>query len=269
MSFINANSKSNAIKRIVNLSKRIYREKEGLFFVEGEHTIEEGIKSDYDFAYIVCSKNYVDNNYHKVKDFMEKKKVSTYLIDNNLMQNISDVVTSRGILAVVKKKDFTIEDIANSNKSHFLLIIDGISDPGNLGTIIRTAHACNVDGIVLNKGTVDIFNPKVLRSTAGSAFHVPFTYTGNIVNTIRKLKRAGINIYVTHVNGVSYPYEINMNEPLAIVLGNETFGVQEEISNLANKLIKIPMPGKSESLNVAIASGIMMYEVVKQRLNNS
>ena len=268
MHFIKADSQNNAIKRVVNLNRRSYREKEGLFFIEGERAIKEGVNSEYDFLYMVCTKTYAERSNLILQQFIDKKDVPVYLVEDSLMLNISDTVTSQGILAVVKKRNFSIDQLLNKSKNNFILIIDGISDPGNLGTVIRTAHASNVDCVILNKGTVDIFNPKVLRSTAGSVFHIPFFYTDDIVFIIQKNKNKGVDIIASHVNGTEYPYNLDMKKPLAIVLGNEAVGVNNQVIKLADKLVKIPMPGAAESLNVAVACGIIMYEIVKQRLNS-
>lgn len=265
MRFIKADSKSNIIKKVINLNRRTYREKEGLFFIEGERSIEEGVNSEYNFSYIICTKTYAERSNLILQQFIDKKDVPVYLVEDNLMQAISNTITSQGILAVIKKRHFSIDQVLKKTKDYFILIIDGISDPGNLGTVIRTAHACNVDSVILNKGTVDIFNPKVLRSTAGSVFHIPFIYTADIVSIIQKLKNKGVDIIASHVNGTKYPYNLDMKKSLAIVLGNEAVGVSNQILTLADELVKIPMPGASESLNVAVACGIIMYEIVKQR----
>jgi TrmH family RNA methyltransferase len=159
-----------------------------------------------------------------------------------------------------------VESVLNSSANHFLLIVDGVRDPGNLGTIIRTAHACGVNGVFLIKGTVDQFNPKVLRSAAGSIFHVPVIMLDDTEQIIIDLKKAGINVIISHLQGDKYPFNVDLKEPIAIVVGNEAFGVNPKLADICNNLVKIPMPGNAESLNVAVAAGILMYEVVRQRL---
>jgi TrmH family RNA methyltransferase len=266
MIIYDVNRHSRVIKLIINLNRRNYRDKKGLFFVEGERILEEAINSDYKIKYLICSQSYVKKKNHKLIDRLIYKGLNIYVIDDKLMEEISDTVTPQGIIAVVEKKIIHVESILNSSANHFLLIVDGVRDPGNLGTIIRTAHACGVNGVFLIKGTVDQFNPKVLRSAAGSIFHVPILMLEDTEQTIIDLKKAGINIIISHLRGDKFPFNVDLKKPIAIVVGNEAFGVNPKLADICNNLVKIPMPGNAESLNVAVAAGILMYEVVRQRL---
>ena len=144
-------------------------------------------------------------------------------------------------------------------------MLDRIQDPGNLGTIIRTADAFGVDGILISEGSVDGYNPKVVRATMGSIFRVNILHIKKSLNILEELKNRGIKIYSTSLQGKNYIQEINFKIPSLLIIGNESKGVSDELLNMAHSLIKIPMVGKAESLNAAVASSIIMYEAMKQR----
>ena len=141
-----------------------------------------------------------------------------------------------------------------------------MNDPGNLGTVIRTADACGADAIFLSKGSVDMYNPKVLRSTMGSMFHVPVFQNVELNEISAKLKKNEIPLYAAHLRGDTYPYGLELAEPCAFIIGNEARGLSDEAADLCDRWVKIPMPGQAESLNASIAAGVLMYEVVRQRL---
>ena len=142
-----------------------------------------------------------------------------------------------------------------------LLILEDTADPGNLGTIMRTAEAAGVTGAIMGKGTVDIFNPKVVRSTMGSIFRLPFAYVDDLKSVILGLKRDGISFYATHLKGKESYRDISYSNKAGILIGNEARGLSDEIANLADTYVIIPMQGKVESLNAAVAAALMMYEV--------
>ena len=146
----------------------------------------------------------------------------------------------------------------------FYLLCDKVQDPGNLGTIIRTAHAAGVDGIILTKGTVDVYNEKTIRSTMGSLFHIPVVYDDGDLSIVRALINKGFSLLSTSLEGDKNFFEEDLTGNLIISVGNEGNGVSKEVYELSDKKVKIPMPGGAESLNVAIASSIILYEKVRQ-----
>ena len=158
------------------------------------------------------------------------------------------------------EKDF-LNQAYNKNGKIKLLILEDTADPGNLGTIMRTAEAAGVTGVIMSKGTVDIFNPKVVRSTMGSIFRLPFAYVEDLKEVIKELKKSGISFYATHLKGEKSYKAIKYSDRSAILIGNEARGLSDEVADLADIYVIIPMQGKVESLNAAVAAALMMYEV--------
>ena len=139
-------------------------------------------------------------------------------------------------------------------------------DPGNLGTVIRTADACGADAVFLSKGSVDLYNPKVLRATMGSLFHVPVFQNIDLHALSEKMQAKQIPLYAAHLKGDRYPYALPLQDACAFLIGNEARGLSEDAAALCDAWVKIPMPGQAESLNASVAAGVLLYEVVRQRL---
>lgn len=253
---------NNIIKNVKSLKSKKERDKLNLFIVEGLRFTDD-IPSDWNIEEYIVSQSFANRYPEKLDKLNLKSKV--YTIIDKIFLDISDTKTPQGILAVCKKKVYTISDMIN-NKSPFLLIVNELQDPGNLGTIIRVADAAGVTGILLSKATVDLYNNKVLRATMGSIFHVPIINNLDIKETILELKKEGLLIISTHLKGKQTPYSIDLKKPVAIIVGNEANGISNDIVNETDILVKLPMVGKLDSLNVSMASGIFLYEVVRQRL---
>ncbi|MCR5774534.1 MAG: RNA methyltransferase [Lachnospiraceae bacterium] len=168
---------------------------------------------------------------------------------------LADTRHPQGILAVVKQKHYELKDLTGGS---LYIILETIQDPGNLGTIIRTAEAAGVSAVIMNKGCVDIYSPKVVRSTMGSIFRVPFIYSDDLTGTIRQLKEDGIVIYAADLSGTDM-YETAFSERKAYVIGNEANGVSSDMISLADRIVKIPMEGQVDSLNAAVSAAVLMY----------
>lgn len=261
-------SSNQQIKYINNLqTKASARRKEGVFVVEGlkiflevpDELIVNIYVSESTIKDITeTKKGFNDSIYEKVR-----KKLNNHdftVISDDIAKNISDTVTDQGMFVVVKQLEYDIDDYINIEEKQIFVILDGLNDPGNMGTIIRTAEGAGVSMILTNKECVDIYNPKVTRATMGSLFRVPVKNCQNLVETIKYLKSKGIVMYGAHLNGKEYFADDALNESVCIFIGNEARGLSEEISNEADKLIRIPMMGKLESLNASVAAGILMYE---------
>lgn len=253
-------STSNSqIKNIIKLQTQTkMRNKLAQFVVEGIRMCVEIPKDRIDKIYI--SENFYNTNYEIIQDLIQDTEYE--LVEDNVFKQMSDTVTPQGILAIVNKKETSFETIKGKNT---YIILENIQDPGNLGTILRTAEGAGIDGILMNKGTVDIYNPKVVRSTMGSIFRVPFMYCDDIFKEIDRLKACNVKIYAAALGGVSNYSEPDYTKPSAFVIGNEGNGLTEEMISTADELIKIPMLGKVESLNAANAAGILMYESFRQK----
>lgn len=227
------------------LNSKKEREKEKFFVVEGDHLVEEAIKENVVKELLISDMNY--------DHYLNVDKI---YVTQEIMKKICDTVTPQGIIALCSQKKMS--DLTTLNR---LLLLDDIQDPGNLGTIIRTADAFNFDGIVMSENTVDLYNPKVIRSTQGAIFRVKIIKT-DLLQYVNKLISKGVLVYGTSLNGVNLS-EILPRENMAFIMGNEGNGVSKELLDLVNDNVFIEMNGNSESLNVAIASSIIMYNFRK------
>lgn len=253
------------VKEIKTLYRKKGRIKNKSFIIEGIKMVEEAIDNDYPIKNIIYTDHLLKTK--DGKDFFEKIRNLDNLIyvPVNIFKEISDTENPQGILGIAIFEYKSVSEIENKER-FFLLFLDEVQDPGNMGTIIRTADAFNADGIIITDGCVDPYNPKVVRATMGSIFRVPLYYISDKVQELKKLKDMNIQIYSTSLNGSIPVYDANFNEGFILTIGNESNGVSEEIFSLSDKLIKIPMPGKAESLNAGVAASIIMYEVMKQRV---
>ncbi len=259
-------SSSNVkIKDIKSLYKKKERWSKEIFIIEGMKIVEECINNKYPLEDIIYSDELL--NIRGGEELFDRIRNYNKLINvpSKLFKEISDTETPQWIMATAKFKKNSIEEIEKS-KNPFILLLEEIQDPGNMGTIIRTADAFNIDGIIVTAGSVDVYNPKVVRSTMGSIFRTPIYHISNKLEFIEKLKIQGYRIYSTSLEAKKHIHEIDFNDASIILIGNESRGVSDSISSLADELIKIPILGGAESLNVGIASSIIMYEAMRQRI---
>jgi len=271
-------SQNTIIKQTAALKQKKAREEEKLFLIEGLRFVEEAFKSNADIEKIFVTKEFIEgpNN----AGFMEnismafksnkgdeiRHKPEVYVVAENVFARMSDTETPQGIMAVVRMRNENADKVF-AEKGGIFLILESIQDPGNMGTIIRTGDAAGVSGIFISKGCVDIYNPKVLRSTMGSIFHVPCIKCDDIISTISALKTSGIKVIAAHLKGEKSYFEVNMKDGAAIIIGNEANGISNSVAEAADMLVKIPMPGKAESLNASVAAALMVYEAVRQQLS--
>lgn len=257
-------TKNPLIKEIKSLHRKKGRMKNNAFIIEGVKIINEAMENDYPIENILYTDQLLKNN--EGEDFLKKLEgfYSPIYVSENIFKEISDTENPQGILAVAQLRYRTTDEI-NSNAYPFLLYLDEVQDPGNMGTIIRTADAFNIDGIIISEGCVDPYNPKVVRATMGSIFRTPLYYTSNGLEELKALKDKGMKVYSTSLEGSIPIYQADYIGGQILVIGNESKGVKEDIQQMSDILIKIPMPGKAESLNAGVAASIIMYEVMKQR----
>ena len=248
-------SQNKQVKRILKLKKSAReRRKEQLFLVEGIRMFEE-IPADRLY------KVYATEEFQKAHQEMFSK-MEPELVSPQVMKEISDTMTPQRVLALVKMKEFQMEQLAEENA--LLLVLENLQDPGNLGTILRTGEGAGVTGIIMSRDTVDIYNPKVIRSTMGSIFRVPFVYADNMEQVMEFLKKNQITAYAAHLDGTNYTKE-DYRKSSAFFIGNEGNGLSDGLTRAADRKIKIPMSGNVESLNAAMAAGLLMYEARRQR----
>ena len=183
---------------------------------------------------------------------------------DSVFSHVSDTKTPQGILCVVKQKKYDIEEFLNLENPHFM-VLDNLQDPGNLGTIVRTAEGAGVNAIFLNKESVDIYNPKTIRSTMGSIYRMPVIYVEDLLELLQIFRERGIKSYAAHLDGKNSYDKESYQSGTAILIGNEGNGLREEVASAADVWVQIPMQGQVESLNAAIAASILMFEVYRQR----
>lgn len=274
---------SSQVKHIVNLQKKSkLRKEEKQFVVEGIKMVSEAPKDRLVKVYV--SETFKADN----EEFLEKMNYEALgkdileVVSDNVFIRMSDTQTPQGIMAVVKMSEITIEDMFgkdmhinskndnsgnSSNKMQpLLLILENLQDPGNLGTIIRMAEGAGVTGIIMSCNTVDIYNPKTIRSTMGSIYRVPVIYVDDICEAVEECKQKGIRVYAAHLKGTDNYNVKDYTQPTAFMIGNEGNGLTDKLTDKADELVRIPMQGKVESLNAAIACTILTYEAVRQRL---
>ena len=186
------------------------------------------------------------------------------MLSDSVFASVSDTKTPQGVLCLVKMRENRLEDMLQQ-KNGLWLILENVQDPGNLGTMFRTGEGAGIAGVIMDRSTVDIYNPKTIRSTMGSIFRVPFFITEDLHETIRQLQNAQVSVYAAHLEGKHSYDEEDLTNPCAFLIGNEGNGLRREIADMADCYIKIPMLGQVESLNAAIASSVLMFEAARQR----
>ena len=251
---------NNLIKEIKKLKEKKYRNEKGLFIIEGFRFLEEALKSSFHIEQILISETGLDKfNEYNLNNLI-KSHSKIYLIPDNIFKNIASTDNPQGVIGVAKIK--VLEYNFNFNDTYVL--VDKVQDPGNLGTIIRTAHAAASAGVIITKGTVDVYNEKTLRSTMGSIFNIPIIEDKDL-SFVKELMSKGYKLVCSSLDTEYNFYDINFNEKIIISVGNEGNGVSKEVYDISDIKVKIPMPGGAESLNAAVAASIMIYEGVRQK----
>ncbi len=264
-------SSNPQMKRIVQLNKKAKtRYEQRVFVAEGIKMCQEAPKGQIETLYVSESFLAEPKNQGFLEDY------SYEVVSDKVFSAVSDTKTPQGILCLVKMPQYSLEKLLGDfnvskngdqpmEKCPHLLILEGIQDPGNLGTMMRTAEGAGVTGIVMSKTTVDIFNPKVVRSTMGSLFRVPFYLAEDLAGTINFLKKQGIIMYAAHLKGKLSYDQPDYRGACGFLIGNEGNGLTPETAALADQYIRIPMEGRVESLNASIAAALLMYETHRQR----
>ncbi len=253
-------SKNNQIfKFFQKLEAKKYRDRFGLYLIEGENLIDEAHKNGAEFKEILIR---MGDEFRFMKPWMDKEEV--YIMEQKLFAELAQTETSQGIIASVKKPQPSLEDFVDKKSSGNFVVLDRLQDPGNIGTIIRTADAAGYELVVAMKGTADIFSPKVVRSATGSLFRIPIVYVQNNDELTNFAAKAGKKLVATCLDDSKFYYEENLKENIALIVGNEGNGIDEELIERSDVKIKIPMHGSIESLNASVAAAIIMYESVRK-----
>lgn len=264
---------STSNQQIKNLSALIKKAKErknqGIFVVEGPRMCLEAPFSWVDAIYVSESFHMDSKEWELLKEYMataqkEGITIRYEMVSDSVFKAISDTQTPQGILAVVKMPKYELFELLKGDRT-LLLVLESIQDPGNLGTMIRTGEGAGITGIIMNRTTVDLFNPKTIRSTMGSIYRIPFFIAEDLEETINEVKKAGVSLYAAHLKGkISYDVP-DYTKACGFLIGNEGNGLSTEIADLASEYVRIPMEGKVESLNAAISASLLSYECNRQR----
>lgn len=248
-------SKQNPkMRELRKLAKAKERQRQGRYLIEGEHLIEEAVQAEVEIEHIIVTEAY----YHsKEKELNESLLIVT---SEDVFNSLSSLPSPQGIMAVLPMKNIGLP----SNATGKWLLLDEVQDPGNVGTLVRTADAAGCQGVIIGEGSADIYQPKVLRSMQGSHFHLPVISMA-LTQTIDWFHEHQVPVYGTALDETALPYyEVVRTNDLAIIMGNEGKGIRPELLAKTTKNLYIPMPGKAESLNVGVAAGIILFETIKK-----
>ena len=256
-------SSNQRIKQVIQWqSKAKERRKDKVFVVEGAKMYLEAPTELVRDVYV--SQGFLAKN-NSDETLKQKLSETGYEeVSDEVFAKMSDTQTPQGILAIINQPAYELNQLLTKDNPVFV-ILENLQDPGNLGTILRTGEGAGITGVIMSDNTVDIYNPKVIRSTMGSIYRVPFVYEKDLLAVLDKLHEAGVKTYAAHLKGEDYYDSFSFKEPTAFLIGNEGNGLTEELSEAASSYLKIPMEGKVESLNAGIAAALLMYEAHRQR----
>lgn len=229
------------------LKDRKGRRESGCFLVEGCKMVEEALASAFDVETVLVQEG---------MELPDGLTMPVYELPAHVLAAVCDTKTPQGIAAVVRMKE-------QSALGKHIVVLDGVQDPGNVGTIIRTADAAGLDGVLLSTQCADVFSPKVLRATMGSIFRMNLRTTDDLPGELTKLREKGYSILSSQLDGTPFYEREKVAEQFALIIGNEGNGVSEQVQQTATHRVRLPMRGGAESLNAAIAAAIMMYELMR------
>lgn len=252
------------VKQWTELQSRKGREKQGRFLIEGVHLVQEALRSDLIPEVLA----YSDERAEACAELLQEaagQGVERVQVTEPILAKCTDAETPQPVFAVVPKLPWRPADLLSaSERDGLVVVIDGIQDPGNLGTIIRSADAVGASGVLLGKGTVDLYNPKTVRSTMGSLFHLPIVQ-GDLAQWLPEASARGIQVATTRLEDAVSVYDCDFRRPTWFVIGNEGQGVSAEVQQLVQHHVRIPMQGRAESLNAAMAATVVLFEAMRQR----
>lgn len=256
--------KNNKVKTWASLKQKKFREQTGLYLAEGLRLVEEAVASGAPVAEILIAGDIESGKFDNIINGAVSLGVKMYEVNEMIIEHVADTKTPQGVVAVLRKTEGDPEAFTANKENPLYLVLEGIQDPGNLGTMIRTADAIGATGVFLGKSCVDLHNPKVVRATMGSLFHLPI-FTVDLGTMIPMLKGKGVTVVGTSLDTEQAVYQADLTGAAALVIGSEAHGLDPAIAGLVSTSVKLPMPGKAESLNAAIAASVILYEALRQR----
>lgn len=256
-------SKDNEIiKHIRKLKEKKYRDEYNEYVVEGVKIVEEAIKENAKIKQVIVCNDTTKTYEIPTHIMLEIAKFDCIYVSDKIFNYITQVTNPQGVMAIIEKQDKNMQIDYNQD---IIVMLDDVQDPGNLGTILRTVDSIGLNQIIVSKGTADSFNSKVVRSTMGAIFRLKIIEEDDLIKTIKELRKHHFKLLVTSLQTENSIYDIDFSKKI-IVIGNEANGVSKEIQDLADEKAKIPMLGRTESLNASVAAGIVMYEYVRQKI---
>ena len=264
-------SENKIYKLCIQLAAKKYRDRLGLYLIEGENLLAEAVKNAAVIEHVIFSESFFEHvcggNAGSLRDSFDLPcDAELCVMSDKLFMGIAQTKTPQGMLAVVKKPELSRDEAVSAMKKEGsnVLILDRLQDPGNIGTIIRTADAAGFGMIISLKGTVDVFSPKVIRAAMGSVFRMPIFFAETPQEVLALMKECKKRTAATCFDTDCFYYDADIAKDTAIIIGNEGNGICREFSDGADIRIKIPMHGNIESLNAAVAAAILMYEAVRK-----
>lgn len=250
------------VKSWAQLQEKKHRDKQNKFIVEGIHLVQEALLSGAD---VECVAFDMDQGIpYELREIPDNgRRVEWIGVTEAIISKVSQTLTPQPVFAVVRKEQKTWDKLF-TDRNKPVIVLDGLQDPGNVGTIIRSADASGAAGVILGKGCADLYNPKTLRSTMGSVFHLPII-EGNLAELLPKAREQGAKLVTTSLEGTASAFQYDFTGSCWIVIGSEGSGVSPEVAALVDDAIIIPMPGSAESLNAAMAATVLLFEALRQR----
>lgn len=255
------------IKKVRNLKQKKYRTREKLFLLEGIRILEEALHKKWPLREIFYSSCLLDSaRGEALYALCAERGLPLYPCTSKVLAALTGTETNQGVVAVAEQRQDSWQSVWEKKDNLLAVLVDGVQDPGNLGTIIRTAAALAADAVFLSRGTTDLYSEKTVRSTMGALFYLPVFAVDDLGSFLAEVKEQGIALAAGDLAADLYCSQADFTQPLMICLGNEGNGISQTVRNMADLKVRIPMPGRTESFNVGIASGILLYEAVRQRL---
>ncbi len=256
--------KNNRVKDWASLKQKKYRTQLGMYLAEGIRLVEEAVASGAPIEAILISGDLQSGRYDKIVNGVASLGTNLYEVTEQVLEHVADTKTPQGVVAIIKQTVGDPRQFLQNKTNPLYLVLDSIQDPGNLGTMIRTADAVGASGVFLGKTCVDLYNPKVVRATMGSLYHLPL-FEVDLETFLPLMKEQGLTIVGTATEADKTVFQHDFTQGTVLVIGSEAHGLSEGVAALVDHNISLPMPGQAESLNAAIASSVMMYEALRQR----
>lgn len=258
-------TRNSRIKDWAALKQKKFREQTGLFLIEGIRLVEDALESQTPIEAVLVQDDLIPSGrLDKVLNTAHSIDVDLFEVNDVVIEYVADTRTPQGVIAIGRQYRHEREGLIAGKNNSWYLVADNIQDPGNLGTMIRSADAVGAGGVFIGKGSVDLYNPKVVRATMGSLFHLPVMETP-LDELFTLLKENNVTVIGASTEAEKGLYSEDLTGGIAIVIGSEAHGISEEIRQHIDKWVALPMPGKAESLNAAIASSVILYEALRQR----